>query len=83
MSKLTRKAFRAWLASKPRRRFERTDLNWGGMCPLHEYRGLSRDGHARRWPKWAHSFAADVDRNVGIGTRITAAKCLRILDGIK
>ena len=77
MARLTRKAFRAWLASKPRRRFDFVD-DIDRECPIGCYMG--RVPWGRRLPTWCLEFMGAVDMN---GFPITAAKCLRILDGIK
>ena len=76
MAKLTRKAFRAWLAERPQRVFHK-------VSPLVVWRGESKSDRPRKWPKWCVSVAYAFDNVAPMGARITAARCLQILDGIK
>ena len=86
MPKLTRKAFRAWLMENPRRRFKRVvgdDYPWTGHCPIATFIGEPFGAFAKD-PRWAREFAKCIDNETEEGFKlITAARCLKILDGIK
>lgn len=80
MPNLTRKAFRAWLAANPRRVFLRWGGNWDCCCPIGTYTKGSGIA-AVEGRRWAWNFIQSIDRECR--ARITAARCLKILDGIK
>ena len=82
MIRLTRKAFRAWLAAKPRRTFHRSYSHWDGLCPLASWDQAAMIMPALR-RSWRLTFMRRIDATVAIGQSITAARCTRILDGIK
>ncbi len=86
MKKLTRKAFVAWLRSKPPRR----RVGWRGdpsFCPIAKFldgpvmdvnaEQYGCDGVYRPMPKWGTTFIMDIDG--GEQRYLTAGACLKAL----
>lgn len=92
MPRLTRPAFRAFLASKkPTYRFvDKTGAGWYLHCPLASFldvdvRTTSYDGDTKELPVWAQKFITAVDALNGdkLTSSVSAKRALAILDSLK
>lgn len=77
---LTRKRFTAWLkAMEPRQVAGRANM----FCECPIARWSDTNTNEVKFPMWANRFMVEVDHSRYFGQPVTAATCLRILEGIK